>query len=104
MDDNRISNANIGMENPFPSEKAELNKLSKEIKKGAKTFLFQEYLYLTIFIISFGIIIFFFAEHKKGTFYTTASFIIGAFTSILCGYIGMMIATTSNSKTAFFAQ
>ena len=78
--------------------------LSKTIKEGANAFLFQEYIYLTVFIILFAVVIYFFAEHKKGTFYTTTSFVIGAYTSIICGYIGMMIATSANSKTAYFAQ
>ncbi len=88
----------------FENKKTELESLSETIKEGAKTFLYQEYIYLTVFIILFGTIIYFFAEHKKGTFYTTSSFIIGAYTSIICGYIGMMIATSANSKTAYFAQ
>lgn len=81
-----------------------LEDLSDIIKKGAKTFLFEEYLYLTVFIAIFAVIIFLFAEHKRGTFYTTVSFIIGAYTSILCGYIGMMIATSANGKTAYCAM
>ncbi len=88
----------------FENKKTELEALSQIIKDGAKTFLYQEYIYLTVFIILFGALIFFFAEHKKGTFYTTGSFIIGAYTSIICGYIGMMVATSANSKTAYFAQ
>lgn len=88
----------------FEEKKGQLEELSLIIKDGAKTFLFQEYKYLTGFIILFGALIFFFAEHRKGTFYTTGTFIVGAYTSIICGYIGMMIATSANSKTAYFAQ
>jgi len=88
----------------FENKKTELEALSQTIKDGAKTFLYQEYISLSVFILVFGTIIYFFAEHKKGTFYTTGSFVIGAYTSIICGYIGMMIATSSNSKTAYFAQ
>jgi Na+/H+-translocating membrane pyrophosphatase len=88
----------------FEDKKTQLEELSQTIKNGAKTFLYQEYIYLTVFILLFGAVIFFFAEHKKGTFYTTGAFIIGAYTSIICGYIGMMIATSANSKTAYFAQ
>jgi len=94
----------LNITNEFEDKKSELEGLSQTIKEGAKTFLFQEYIYLTVFIVLFGIVIFCFAEHKKGTFYTTSSFIIGAYTSIICGYIGMMVATSANSKTAYFAQ
>jgi inorganic pyrophosphatase len=36
-----------------------------------------------------------------GTPYTTVAFFIGAFTSMLCGYIGMRIAVETNVKTAW---
>lgn len=86
-------------------KKKRLEDLSYEIKKGAKSFLFEEYIYLTVFIILFGAIVFFFGEIKNdGTFFTTFAFIIGAYTSIICGYIGMMVATSTNAKTAYFAQ
>ncbi len=94
----------LNLPGDFENKKILLESLSNTIKDGAKTFLYQEYIYLTIFIFAFSAIIFFFAEHKKGTFYTTGTFIIGAYTSIICGYIGMMIATSANSKTAYFAQ
>ena len=82
-----------------------MEKLSQEIKDGAISFLFEEYTYLTVFIILFGAIVYFFGEIKEdGSFYTTASFVIGAYTSIICGYIGMMVATGANAKTAYFAQ
>ncbi len=80
-----------------------LNMISDLIKDGAKVFLFQEYLYMLIFIIVFGAIIFFCCEHQPGTAYTTIAFVVGAFTSIICGYIGMMIATSTNSKTCYKA-
>lgn len=39
------------------------------------------------------------AEEKLGYFYTTSAFIIGGFTSILSGYIGMRIAVYTNVRT-----
>jgi H(+)-translocating pyrophosphatase len=36
--------------------------------------------------------------------YTTVAFIIGALTSMLCGYIGMIIATTTNVKTTYLCN
>ena len=38
-------------------------------------------------------------EPKLGTFYTTIAFLIGGFTSILSGYIGMRIAVYTNVRT-----
>lgn len=39
------------------------------------------------------------AEKEIGYFYTTSAFIIGGFTSILSGYIGMRIAVYTNVRT-----
>jgi inorganic pyrophosphatase len=39
------------------------------------------------------------AEIKLGQLYTTAAFIVGGFTSILSGYIGMRIAVYTNVRT-----
>lgn len=50
---------------------------------------------MTIFIVIFSIVVFFLVDFM-GTghlvFYATIAFIVGSFTSILCGYIGMSIA------------
>jgi hypothetical protein len=81
-----------------------LNKISGLISSGANVFLLWEYLCLLIFVLVFGSIIYCTAEHHKGTFYTTAAFAVGAFTSIFCGWIGMVIATASNYRTAYRAQ
>ena len=81
-----------------------LNKISGLISSGANVFLLWEYLCLMIFILIFGTIIYFTAEHHKGSYLTTASFVVGSLTSIFCGFIGMMIATASNYRTAYRAQ
>lgn len=39
------------------------------------------------------------AEVEFGQFYTTIAFIVGGFTSILSGYIGMRIAVYTNVRT-----
>ena len=75
-----------------------------KIKEGADVFLLAEYLYLLIFIGIFGLIIFLFAENKQWTIYTTMAFLIGSFTSMICGFIGMKIATITNYRTAYSAQ
>jgi Na+/H+-translocating membrane pyrophosphatase len=73
--------------------------LSGKIKDGAKAFLFKEYSYMIVFCILFGFIIFFLAETQVGECWTLIAFEVGAITSIIAGYIGMMIATTANVKT-----
>jgi len=47
----------------------------------------------------FAILLFFTVEPTFGTGYTTAAFVIGGFTSILAGYIGMRIAVYTNVRT-----
>ncbi len=56
---------------------------------------------MSIFLIIFGIAIVLVAEVKFGQFYTTAAFLIGGFTSIVSGYIGMKIATFTNVRTTY---
>ena len=73
-----------------------------KIKRGAKAFLFKEYIFCLVFTLVFALIIFFLAEVKDNTFWTfwtTVSFLVGAFTSIASGYIGMMIAVNANVRT-----
>ena len=36
--------------------------------------------------------------------YTTIAFIVGALTSMVCGYIGMRIATITNVKTTYLCN
>ena len=78
--------------------------ISKLIQDGATTFLKQEYLYTSLFIAIFAVIISLTVEPKFMTFYTTGPFLLGAVTSILSGYIGMQIAVRANVRTAKQAQ
>ena len=80
-----------------------LEEISSKISSGANIFLLMEYLYLSIFICIFSLLIYFVAEAISGTYYTCIAFAVGAITSILCGYIGMVIATRSNYKTCYKA-
>jgi Na+/H+-translocating membrane pyrophosphatase len=63
--------------------------ISKLIQDGSTTFLKQEYLYTTVFIAIFALIISLTVEPKFLTFYTTGPFLLGSVTSIVSGYIGM---------------
>lgn len=64
---------------------------------------------MAVFIVFFSLIVLFivdiFGQEKIGfRFYATAAYIIGAATSILCGFIGMRIAVISNYRTAYKAK
>jgi len=76
--------------------------------QGAITFLRKEYTALSIFIALFSVIVLcavdmpWSSEHKFP--FTMFAFIIGASTSMLCGYLGMAIATTANYKTTYLCN
>jgi len=79
------------------------------IKDGAKTFLKKEYTYLSIFCVLFSILLLCVVDMPwKSTNlpvpYTTISFLVGAGTSMLAGYLGMMIATTANVKVTYLCN
>ena len=74
--------------------------IAELISSGAITFLKKEYLYLEIFCILFAVILYFAAEVNNMP-YTTVAFLIGAQTSMLCGYLGMRIATMTNWRTTY---
>ena len=86
-----------------------LKVIGEKISTGANAFLWAEYRIMGIFIVQFSIIIycivdFLGAKDKSGTKYipfATISFIIGAITSISCGYIGMKIAVLANFRTTY---
>ena len=56
---------------------------------------------MTIFLLLFAVLVATVAEPELGTFYTTISFVIGGFTSIISGFIGMKIAVYTNVRTTY---
>lgn len=77
-----------------------MKQISALITKGAITFLYQEYVFLYIYLFCFAVILYFAAEPDTVVFpYTTLAFLIGGTTSIICGYIGMRIAVYTNVRT-----
>lgn len=72
-----------------------MKRIAKNIAEGAGTFLYQEYRFMLIYIVVFSIII----GPSVGVG-AMVSFIVGALTSILCGWIGMKIAVYANVRTA----
>ncbi len=82
--------------------------ISKAISDGADAFLFAEYIYVSIFGVVFAIALFIILGAGTGSWdmagFATFSYVIGALTSIVSGYIGMRIAVTANSRTAINAR
>merc|ERR1719272_1689918 len=69
-------------------------KISGIIAEGAMSFLFAEYIYMAAFIVVFGAVLLVLTDLA-----TLVAFVVGAVTSILCGYIGMKIAVYTNVRT-----
>jgi H+-translocating diphosphatase len=80
-----------------------MKKIAERIQTGAITFLRQEYLYLTLFCLAFSVLIYFTAEVTWMP-YTTIAFLVGALTSMICGYLGMLIAVHTNYRTTYMCN
>ncbi|MFN3705455.1 MAG: sodium-translocating pyrophosphatase [Thermoflexales bacterium] len=76
-----------------------MQEISQAIREGAQAFLAQEYRVLVVFgaIVAAAIAIFI-------RWQTALSFVVGAFTSALTGFIGMNIATRANTRTTAAAM
>lgn len=82
----------------------ELRKLAEFVHEGAKTFLYQEYQWLSVFVVLMCIalaVIFSIADTNDdgAQGYVIIALIVGALESALAGYIGMYIATKANIRT-----
>jgi K(+)-stimulated pyrophosphate-energized sodium pump len=79
------------------------------IANGAMAFLKQEYKFLTIFMLSFAVVIAVLIDDQhtpdvREGIYTAIAFIFGGAISIASGYIGMMVATQGNARTTVSAK
>jgi inorganic pyrophosphatase len=85
-----------------------LKEIYEAIKNGADAFLNAEYTICLIFVLIFGFTVFFLISIGQGSWlqgtFTAISFVLGAFTSILSGWIGMKVAVHSNVRTTIGAQ
>jgi inorganic pyrophosphatase len=77
----------------------DMKHISKVIQEGAYSFLFAEYWYMAVYIALFSVVLMVFMPNAVGVI-TTVSFIVGAVTSIVAGFIGMYIAVFTNVRTA----
>merc|ERR1719265_32649 len=64
------------------------------IQDGATAFLWAEYKYMFGYIVLFGAFLLWFTGLP-----CTIAFVVGAVTSIICGWIGMKIAVFTNVRT-----
>ncbi|GKD98955.1 pyrophosphate-energized vacuolar membrane proton pump-like protein [Tanacetum coccineum] len=98
----------------------------KEYYFGATSFLFTEYQYVGVFMVFFAVLIFVFLGSVEGfstssqvctydttkmckpalmtAVFSTVSFVLGAVTSVISGFLGMKIATYANARTTLEAR
>ena len=82
-----------------------MSRIAKNIAQGAMSFLKAEYKVLAIFVLAVAILLYFKGTSEKGSSEIVAiSFIIGAISSALAGFIGMKVATKANVRTTQAAR
>jgi H+-translocating diphosphatase len=88
---------------------ARLKEIYTAIYEGAESFLKAEYTVCFWFVIAFAILILVLVswgtgwDMARGSM-TAISFLLGAFTSMASGYLGMKVAVYSNVRTTVSAQ
>jgi inorganic pyrophosphatase len=88
---------------------ARLNEIYTAIYEGAESFLKAEYTVCFWFVLAFAILILVLVswgtgwDMARGSM-TAISFLLGAFTSMASGYLGMKVAVYSNVRTTVSAQ
>jgi len=74
------------------------------ISEGARAFIKAEYKILAFFVLIIGVSLVFLVDPVTSSPFVAFSFLIGALTSALAGYIGLRIATKANVRTTQAAR
>ncbi len=83
-----------------PGGEGKTAKIAKDIHEGAMVFMRREYTILGAFLVFITILLFIGFQ----TWHTSAAFVVGALSSAIAGYIGMLTATKANVRTTVAAQ
>ncbi len=81
-----------------------MKQIASHIAEGAMAFLKAEYKVLAIFVVCVAALLAFTANSETSSPLVGVSFILGAFSSALAGYIGMRVATKANVRTTNAAR
>lgn len=82
-----------------------MKEISTYIAEGAMAFLKAEWKILTYFVVTVALLLAFMSQSNPNSHWSIAlSFVFGAFSSALAGYIGMKAATKANVRTAQAAR
>jgi len=81
-----------------------MKKIAGHIAEGAMAFLKAEYKVLAIFVVCVAILLAVTANSETSSPLVGLSFVLGAFSSALAGFIGMRVATKANVRTTNAAR
>lgn len=84
----------------YPGGEGKTAKIAKDIHDGAMVFMRKEYSILSAFLVFITILLYVAFD----TWHTSLAFIVGALSSAIAGYIGMLTATKANVRTTVAAQ
>ncbi len=84
----------------FSEGTEKMQKIANSIRKGANAYLKRQYTVVLVFFAAMFVILLAMAFFGLLTYFVPFAFITGGFFSALSGFIGMKIATASNSRTA----
>ncbi|MFM9951880.1 MAG: sodium-translocating pyrophosphatase [Saprospiraceae bacterium] len=79
-------------------------RIADAIATGAMAFLKAEYRVLAVFVVAVAALLAFTANAEESSPLVGLSFVLGAFSSALAGYIGMRVATKANVRTTNAAR
>lgn len=81
-----------------------MKKIAGHIAEGAMAFLKAEYRVLGIFVLCVAVLLALTANSETSSPLVGVSFVLGAFSSALAGFIGMKVATKANVRTTNAAR
>jgi len=82
-----------------------MKEIAKYIAEGAMAFLKAEYKVLAYYVVVAALLLAFMGySNPQSSWMIAIAFVVGAFFSVLAGYIGMRIATKANVRTAHAAR
>jgi K(+)-stimulated pyrophosphate-energized sodium pump len=83
----------------LPKGNEKMQEIALAIREGSKAFLRREYIYIAVLMVILAIVLVFAISGL-----TAISFVVGAIFSAVAGYVGMMVATMANVRTAQAAR
>src|SRR5204862_7305216 len=76
-----------------PSGNERMREISAAVQEGAKAYLKRQGVTISVIAVIIFLLLFFFKDHPNAI-----GFVIGAFCSLVAGYIGMRIAVLANVR------